>query len=93
MGIRIALGATFPQALRTLAIPGIALAAVGVAIGAGAALLFARLLEHFVWGVTTHDAITFAGVALALLLVASIASVVPALKILRIDPSNALRVQ
>ena len=43
------------------------------------------------WGVDSHDPATFvAGVAF-LLIVASIASIVPALKILRLDPAQALR--
>jgi predicted lysophospholipase L1 biosynthesis ABC-type transport system permease subunit len=93
MGIRVALGATMPQALRTLALPGVALAGAGVAIGAIAALGFARLLEHFVWGVSTRDPLTFAAVAALLLAIATVASLVPALKVLRVDPSSALRAQ
>ena len=91
MGIRLALGATTAQALRTLAVPGIVLALIGVTIGAGAALVFARLLQHFLWGVRTNDPATFGGVAGTLLAVAFLASVVPALKVLRLDPARTLR--
>jgi ABC-type lipoprotein release transport system permease subunit len=44
-----------------------------------------------VWGVTTTDPITFGGVALLLLGVAAVASVVPALRILQLDPAQTLR--
>jgi len=91
MGIRVALGATMSQAMRTLALPGIVLALTGTAIGLGASLAFVRLLQHYVWGVSTTDPVTFATVIATLLAVATIASVVPALKILRMDPATILR--
>jgi predicted permease len=91
MGIRLALGATTAQAMRTLAVPGIVLAMIGVSIGAGAALIAGRLLQHFLWGVRANDPATFGGVAVTLLAVALPASVLPALKILRLDPARTLR--
>jgi predicted permease len=91
MGIRLALGATLPQAMRSLALPGVFLALVGTAIGAVAATGFVRLLRHFLWGVSASDPMTFAAVAGLLLAVASLASVLPALRILRLDPATTLR--
>jgi ABC-type antimicrobial peptide transport system permease subunit len=91
MGIRVALGATLPQAMRTLALPGIVLTLVGTAIGILASLAFVRLIAHYVWGVSTTDPVTFAAVGAILLAVASVASFVPALRILRLDPATALR--
>ncbi|HEX6973464.1 MAG TPA: FtsX-like permease family protein, partial [Vicinamibacterales bacterium] len=93
MGIRIALGATRSRALRTLAAPGITLAAIGVVVGAGAALAAARLLRAFVFGVSTTDPLTFVAVSVVLLAVATVSSVVPALRVLRVQPSSALRAQ
>jgi ABC-type antimicrobial peptide transport system permease subunit len=43
------------------------------------------------WGVGSHDPATFAGVAAFLLVVAALASVVPARKILELDPAKTLR--
>jgi predicted permease len=91
MGIRVALGATLSQAMRSLALPGILLTLAGTAIGLAASLAFARLLAHYVWGVSTTDPVTFAAVGAILLVVASVASFVPALRILRIDPATILR--
>jgi ABC-type antimicrobial peptide transport system permease subunit len=91
MGIRVALGATMSQAMRSLALPGIVLAVTGTAIGIAASLAFVRLLQHYVWGVSTTDPVTFGTVIATLLAVATIASVVPALKILRMDPAAILR--
>jgi len=93
MGIRMALGATTAQALRTLVLPGIALAAAGLVIGAAAALPATTLLQHFLWGVTGADPLTFGSVALLIVAVASLASLLPALRILRVDPSSTLRAQ
>lgn len=91
IGIRLALGATAAQAMRTLAVPGVMLAAAGTAIGLAASLGMARLLRHFVWGVSTNDPLTFVAVACVLLVVATAASVAPALRILRLDPAVTLR--
>ncbi len=91
IGIRLALGATAAQAMRTLVVPGVVLAAAGTAIGLAAALGMARLLRHFVWGISTNDPLTFVAVACVLLVVATAASVAPALRILRLDPAVTLR--
>lgn len=91
IGIRLALGATMGQALRELALPGLKLALAGTMIGAVAAVASSRLLRHFLWGVRPGDPATFVTVALLLLTVACAASVVPALRILRLDPATTLR--
>jgi predicted permease len=91
VGVRVALGATAGQALRTLAMPGIGLAALGTAAGLVLAFWSSRLLQQFVWGISVADPITFGAVALLLFAVASAASFLPALRILRIDPAIALR--
>lgn len=91
MGIRMALGASVSQAMRTLALPGVVLALAGTAIGAVAARAGTGLLRHFVWGVNAADPLTFAGVAAIFLIVASVASVAPTLRILRLDPATTLR--
>ena len=91
MGIRLALGASKSQAMRTLVVPGLILALAGIAIGSAAALVLLRLLRSAIWGVSTGDPLTFAVVAVVLLTVATIASVLPALKILRLDPARTLR--
>jgi ABC-type antimicrobial peptide transport system permease subunit len=91
MGIRMALGATGREALRTLAVPGIALAAAGIVLGLAGAVAATGLLRGFVWGVQPADPLTFAVTAAVLLTVATLASIVPALRILQVDPARTLR--
>jgi putative ABC transport system permease protein len=91
LGIRIALGATLGQTVRSVALPGLVLAAVGVVVGYPAARGAAHLLRHLVWGVKPADAATFAAVAAVLLAVAALASAIPALRVARVDPVARLR--
>jgi ABC-type antimicrobial peptide transport system permease subunit len=91
MGIRLALGATFGQTLRTLALPGIVLAGTGTVAGLIGAVASVPLIRHFVWGISVSDPLTYAGVVIVLLAVATAASVTPALRILRLDPASTLR--
>ena len=93
LGIRLALGATGTRVMREVLLSGMALATVGLVIGSVAALITVRLLQSFLWGVTTTDPITFAGVVITLLLVAFLASVIPAWRVLRLDPALTLRAE
>jgi hypothetical protein len=93
MGIRIALGATRGRAVGTLAWPGILLAAAGTIAGAAAARGMVSVIRSFVWGVSATDPLTFAAVAGLFLVVAALASVLPALRILRLDPAQTLRAE
>jgi ABC-type antimicrobial peptide transport system permease subunit len=93
LGIRLALGASGRQAIAAVVIPGVVLAVVGVAVGSAAAFASARLLQAFVWGVTPSDPVTFAGVVIVLMAIAFIASLVPALRVLRLDPAQTLRAE
>jgi predicted permease len=92
-GIRIALGATGFEAMRRLALPGVGLAGVGVALGTVASLLAVRALGSLLHGVAPTDPATFVAVALLLLGVAAVASALPALRVLRHDPAATLRGQ
>ena len=91
LGIRLALGASISQAIREATLPGVTLALAGVAIGCVLAGMSTKVLAHLIWGVTTTDPATYAGVATGLLLVAAIASLVPALRIARLNPTDTLR--
>jgi predicted permease len=93
LGIRLALGASGRQAITAVVIPGLVLAAIGVAIGTAAALATARLLRSFMWGVTPTDPPTFAGVIAVLMGIALVASLVPAVRVLRLDPAQTLRAE
>jgi predicted permease len=93
LGIRLALGATGGQVMRAVVLQGLLLAAAGVVIGTGAAIGAVRLLQTFLWGVAATDTVTFGVVILTLLGVALLASLIPALRVLRIDPAMTLRAE
>jgi ABC-type antimicrobial peptide transport system permease subunit len=90
-GIRLALGATRAQTIRAASMTGIVLALAGGALGAALSVPASRLVASLLWGVTTADAATYAGVVLFLMIVAAIASLAPAMKLLRLDPAKTLR--
>jgi len=91
LGIRLALGATLGQAVRTVVVPGIGLAVAGTFLGIGAALAGDRVLASFLWGIGASDPATFAVVGAGLVAVAAAASLLPALRVLRLDPATTLR--
>jgi len=95
-GIRLALGATTGGTIRSVALSGVALALCGAAAGIGLSMLAVRLVESLVsadylWGVTGRDPATYLSVAGFLLVVSAVASLIPALRILRLDPAETLR--
>ena len=91
MGIRLALGATASRAVRSLALPGLVLAVIGIAIGALTARAATTVVGSFVWGISPTDPLTYGAVAGVFLTIAAIASLLPAARILRIDPATVLR--
>jgi putative ABC transport system permease protein len=91
IGIRMALGAPARAVLAMILHRGVAIAAVGVAIGTVGALLATRALGGLLYGVGALDLATFAAVPLVLAGVAMLASLLPALRATRIDPAIALR--
>ncbi|MBV8810255.1 MAG: ABC transporter permease [Acidobacteriaceae bacterium] len=93
MGIRLALGATISNVMRAAAGPGIVLSLIGIATGFALALFATRLLKSMIWGVSATDPVTFLGVAALLISVAVLASLVPALRLTRLDPAQTLREQ
>jgi putative ABC transport system permease protein len=91
IGIRMALGASQERIVWDVLGFGVRLAGIGLAIGLAGALAATRLLSSLLYNVRPTDAITFAAVSLLLLVVALIASYLPARRATRIDPIIALR--
>lgn len=91
LGIRLALGAARPRIVRSILRQGLLLAVSGVVIGGAIAAFATRMLRTFVWGVSTGDPATYAAVGLLLIVVAALASLIPAVRALRVSPVVALR--
>jgi putative ABC transport system permease protein len=91
IGIRMAMGAKPQDILRMMLGEAGKMALVGVGVGLVTSFLLTRLMSTMVFGVTTHDPLTFGGVALVLILIALGACVVPAQRATRVDPVVALR--
>lgn len=93
LGVRMALGATRGQVLGLVLGQGLRLAVAGVVIGIVAALALSRVVASLLYGVSATDVATFAGVPVALALIAMLATLVPARRATRVDPVVAMRTE
>jgi hypothetical protein len=91
MGVRIALGAGVGDVLRLVVGDGMRVTAAGIALGVVGALVLAPRLETLLYGVSARDPLVVGGVVVALLAVALVASLAPAMRAARADPNVALR--
>jgi putative ABC transport system permease protein len=91
IGLRMALGATRADILRLVLGQGLWLIGLGLAAGIGGALVLMRLIQTLLFGVSQTDPLTFASVAALLVLVALLATWLPAQRATRVDPLVALR--
>jgi ABC-type antimicrobial peptide transport system permease subunit len=93
IGIRIALGSTLSGAMRHMASSGIAAAVGGVVAGLVCSFFVLRVMQGAIYGVKTWDPVTLVTVPLVLVAIAAAASLLPALRIARIDPAETLRAE
>jgi putative ABC transport system permease protein len=91
IGIRLALGATRGNILRMILRQGLELAIAGAAVGLIGALIVSHLMAGLLYGVSSTDPLTFAGVSLLLTAVALAACYIPARRAMRVNPIVALR--
>ncbi len=91
IGVRLALGAQRGQVLWMVLRQGAWLAACGVVLGLPVYLGVARLMQGLLFGVAPTDPLTVGGVVLALVVTATFAAAVPAVRAARLSPSLALR--
>lgn len=90
-GVRMALGAS-PRNVLTLVLGRAAqMAALGVVIGLALAFSAARVMNAMLFGLKATDAITYAGVLLAVMPIVVLAAAIPAWRAARVDPALALR--
>src|SRR4029079_10604457 len=90
-GVRMALGASARQILRSVIGEGLQLTLVGLAIGAALSVLSGRALASVLFGVTPADPSTYAGVVVVLSAASIIACYIRAWRASRVDPMEALR--
>ncbi|MGH9434566.1 MAG: ABC transporter permease [Terriglobia bacterium] len=91
IGIRMALGAQRGDVMRMVIGQGLILSIIGLAIGLACSLALVRLVSSFLFKVQPTDPVTFVAVAVLLLVVAVLASYLPARRATKIDPVVALR--
>ncbi len=91
IGVRMALGAQRKDVLSLVVGRGLKLTLLGLALGLIAALAVTRFVSGLLYGVTATDPMTFVGVSFLLLLVAGLASWLPARRATKLDPMTVLR--
>jgi predicted permease len=91
IGVRMALGASTGDVLRLVVGQGLRPVLVGTAIGAAGAIASARLLAVWLHGVSPTDPLTLGATAATLVLVAVVASIVPARRATRVEAVEAMR--
>jgi predicted permease len=93
MGVRVALGAQVRDIMRLVLTQGVAMAALGVGVGVLLTLAGAGLVSSLLYETSARDPVVLTTVTGVLLAVATLASLVPALKATRADPLSALRAE
>jgi putative ABC transport system permease protein len=91
VGIRVALGADGGRVIGMVVREGMTMVSVGVAVGLALSAAAMRPLAGLLHGVSAVDPLTFAGVAVMLMVVALLASYIPARRAANVDPMVALR--
>jgi ABC-type antimicrobial peptide transport system permease subunit len=93
MGIRIALGAASRDVVALVVRDGIAPALAGVVLGLALALAASRAIASLLFDTSPRDPLVLGACATVLLVVALVASVIPARRATRVDPMEALRAE
>lgn len=93
IGIRVALGAVRAQVLRLVIGHAMLLTAIGTALGLVGAALVTSLLEALLYDIRPLDPVSFAGGTLILVMLALVASVIPARRAASVNPVEALRAE
>jgi putative ABC transport system permease protein len=93
IGVRLALGASPRQVLVRVFSDGMTPVIAGVVLGAAAAFWGSRVLASLLYEIRPDDPLTYVAVTAALVCVAALACYIPARRVLRVDPSVALRTE
>jgi putative ABC transport system permease protein len=92
-GVRLAIGAN-PRSLVAVVLgQGLKLAAAGIALGVALALVVTRLMEARLFQVAPNDPLTFGAVVAGMMVVAVLAGLAPAYRVVSVDPVSSLRAE
>jgi len=91
MGVRMALGATASNVMRLILGQAAVTTGIGIVLGLVGSFILMRSLQSMLYEVGAADPLTFAAVALLLLIVALLAAYLPARRATKVDPNVALR--
>jgi ABC-type antimicrobial peptide transport system permease subunit len=86
MGVRMALGGTASDIFQLVAVDGVKIIVIGLILGLAGAFVVGRLMTNLLFGVTPLDPLVIAGMTLTLVVVALVASVIPAWRATTINP-------
>lgn len=93
LGIRMALGASAGDAVRVALRPGLLWVLAGAVMGGAAAMALERFLKSYLYGIGASDPVTLGLVGAGLLMATLIASMIPASRIVRLNPADTLRAE
>ena len=91
MAIRLALGAQRAAVQHMVICEALTLALIGVIAGVPCGIASSKLIAGMLFGVSSHDPLTFLTVSLMLMAIAAMAALIPARRAMRLDPMVALR--
>ena len=91
IGIRLALGSSPGRVAWLVMSSSLRQVAMGIAIGIASAWVLVRWMESLLYGVASHDAVSFSLPPAVLIVVALLASLLPMIRAARIDPARSLR--
>ena len=93
VGIRMALGAGRLTLTRMFVGHGLTLAAIGLGIGLAAAFALTRAMASLLFGISSADPVTYAGVSIGLIVAAALASYLPSRRAASVNPVESLRAE
>ncbi len=93
IGIRMSLGATAAVVVRSFVREGLALTAIGSAIGVALSLAASQVLGSMLFGLSSTDSLTFVAAVVAMMVIAALASFLPARRAALVDPLTSLRAE
>ena len=90
-GIRLALGSPLSDSMLVAGRTGVLPAVLGLLMGLGLSFLVLRAMQSVLFGVAANDPLTLIGTTLLLMMIATLASLLPTVRIARIQPAEVLR--